>query len=131
MNVKLSDPWFAAEFYGEINEADQSHRQQGERIEGAQGLFLWCPCGYGKPEFPLDGGRPHGVIIPFKNPRNAPPVPANHGPQSANDPAAARPRWTMAGTGLHDLTLSPSVQVGSPAQGTGCWHGFVTNGQVT
>lgn len=36
-------------------------------------------------------------------------------------------RWTMTGTGLHDLTLSPSVLLLS-----GCrWHGVVTSGEVT
>jgi hypothetical protein len=32
----------------------------------------------------------------------------------------------MDGTGLSDLTLSPSVDVGEPS----CWHGFIRNGEV-
>lgn len=35
-------------------------------------------------------------------------------------------RWSVAGTGLDDLTLTPSVDVGTPS----CWHGFVTNGSA-
>lgn len=130
MIAKLTDPWFDAEFYGEADDKG-GHRHQGGQIEGAQGLFLWCPCGYGKPEFPLEGGRPHGVMVPFANPRNAPQLPPNHGPQSARDPAAPRPRWQMQGNGLGDLTTSPSVQVGSPSDNTACWHGYITNGEVT
>lgn len=36
-------------------------------------------------------------------------------------------RWTIvSGSGLHDLTLSPSILVK-----TGCgWHGFITNGEI-
>ncbi len=121
---KLNDEWFEAKFYGEIS-ADGKSMRYLDSIDGAQGLFLWCPCGYGKPEFPLNAGRPHGVLIPFVNPRNAPPVPADHGPVNKTD-GKTRPRWTMSGTGLHDLTITPSVDVGKDS----CWHGFITNGEI-
>lgn len=120
MNASLLDPWFEAEFYGQVT--DSTYRRQGGEIEGAQGLLLWCPCGYGKPEYPLEGGRPHAVIVPFLNPRNAPEVTAGHGPQ--NKSGGARPRWTMSGTRLGDLTLSPSIDVS-------CWHGYIRVGRVT
>ena len=120
---KLTDPWFEAEFYGEATVL--SHRLQGNKIEGAQGLFLWCPCGYGKKEFPVEGARPHGVMIPFANPRNAPELPECHGPTSKD--GKHRPRWTMTGTGLEDLTITPSVDVGNNS----CWHGFIKNGEVS
>ena len=32
-------------------------------------------------------------------------------------------RWHASGTGLADLTLTPSID-------SGCWHGFITNGEV-
>lgn len=115
---RLVDLWFEAEFYGNANERGGFVRQ-GPSIDGAQGLFLWCPCAYGKDE------RAHGLIIPFTNPRNAPELPANHGPVSRNDPSH-HPRWFMVGTGLGDLTLSPSVDVGTPS----CWHGFISGGEV-
>jgi len=35
----------------------------------------------------------------------------------------------MSGTGLHDLTLSPSVDVGS--KNSKCWHGWIKEGNVT
>lgn len=121
--MRLTDPWFGAEFYGEVG-AD-GHRGLPS-IEGAQGLFLWCPCGYGKAQYPLGGERPHGVMVPFSNPRNAPALPPDHGPCSSQDPNH-HPRWSMTGTGLDDLSTQPSVAVGKPQ----CWHGYITNGEVT
>lgn len=112
MNLgRLSDPWFEAEFYGRV-EGDL-HWDQGSEIEGAQGLSLNCPCGQ------------HSLMIPFANPRNAPSLPADHGPVARD--GSHHPRWTMSGSGLSDLTLTPSVDVGTPS----CWHGFITNGAVT
>lgn len=120
----LTDPYFDAWFYGNVTPADSAghgesfHRQEG--IDGAQGLVLYCPCGYGKGDTTA-----HGLIIPFANPRNAPSVPDNHGPLSRD--GSKRPRWTMQGTSLADLTLTPSVDVGKVS----CWHGFITNGQIS
>jgi len=121
--ANLTDPWFEAEFYGNVTPS--GWRRQGPQIEGAQGLFLWCPCGYGKAEYPEAGGRPHGLIVPFANPRNAPALPPNHGPVSSVD-GEPHPRWEMHGTGLHDLTIHPSIAVGKPE----CWHSFIQNGVV-
>lgn len=114
---KLTDPWFEAEFYGNTKKGG-GYQRQGSNIEGAQGLFLWCPCAY------PDDKRAHGLVVPFANPRNAPPVHPDHGP---NRPGSkGKPRWHMEGTSLDDLTISPSVAVGSPE----CWHGFITKGEV-
>lgn len=34
-------------------------------------------------------------------------------------------RWSVAGTGIEDLTLTPSID-------SGCgWHGFITHGEAT
>ena len=39
-------------------------------------------------------------------------------------------RWDMRGNGLHDLTLTPSIDLSR--NNTGClWHGYVTNGDAT
>lgn len=122
--MRLSDPWFSAKFYGNINN-DKSF-QHLDSIEGAQGLWLWCPCGYGKLEFPLDGARPHCILVPFNNPRNAPKCPDEHGPISKNNPTGPRPRWNMIGNDLNDLTITPSIDVGNIT----CWHGFITNGEI-
>ncbi|MDB5965862.1 MAG: hypothetical protein JWQ72_2362 [Polaromonas sp.] len=37
------------------------------------------------------------------------------------------PIWTESGDGFETMTLSPSVD----ASGSGHWHGFITNGEVT
>lgn len=133
MIARLTDPWFEAAFYGQIEAGNADQHQGGsftmqDSIDGAQGVTLWCPCGYGKPEFPLDGGRPHAIIIPFANPRGAPSVPEDHGPKSADNPTGPRPRWQLvSGASLADLTLAPSVAVGSDPQ---CWHGWIQSGEV-
>lgn len=125
MIAKLTDPWFEAQFTTETTA--QGHRYI-DTLQGADGIFFWCPCGYGKPEFPLEGGRPHGVLVHFANPRGVPVAPANAGSRNRS---GAPSRWTVSGTGYADLTLTPSVDVGG-AEGTqSCWHGFITNGEVT
>ncbi len=132
--MRLTDSWFEAEFIGHIAEDGRSYRRQGDAIEGAQAVLLYSPCGYG-----LTDGT-HAVIVPFANPRNAPPVPSAFKPT---------PRWAMTGSGLHDLTLTPSIdctvekpediaanraaglQAGECLPGRRCWHGFITNGDVS
>lgn len=134
----LTDPWFEAEFYGEAD--DKGFRIAHEdgspmTFAEAQGLFLWCPCGYGeldkegKERYPLDlslnCGRPHGILIPFANPPSGVQLPPEHGPKSRD--GSTHPRWTVSGSGLHDLTITPSIAVGSDPE---CWHGWITNGEV-
>jgi hypothetical protein len=124
---RLDDPWFEAAFVG--NARADGFTRQGSKIEGAQGIFLYSPCGWGK-----ENGA-HGLLIWFSNPVGAPPAPAECTPTD---------RWSMSGTGLHDLTLSPSVncqigpaypehnlKAGECVPGRLCWHGFITNGEVT
>jgi len=138
--ARLTDPWFEAAFYGEVIERGgfRFRHEDGSPMTWpeAQGLFLWCPCGYGlldkegKERFPLDLslnlGRPHGLLVPFANPPSGVQLPADHGPLSRD--GSTHPRWTVSGTGLTDLTTSPSIAVG-PASGE-CWHGFITSGEV-
>lgn len=128
--MKLTDPWFDAAFIGLINPEtrgysshfDSQRPEAAIPFEEAQGLILWCPCGYGNREYPLEGGRPHAIVIPFHG-RN---VPDGFGPVSRD--GNAHPRWTIAGgDSLENLTLTPSVDVGSPS----CWHGWITKGEVT
>lgn len=136
---RLIDPWFAAAFYAGISTSGWWHEHPKRRpfqMSESQGLFLWCPCGYGlldkegKERYPLDLslnlGRPHGLLIPFANPPNGVPVPSDHGPTSRD--AQSRPRWVVSGSSLNDLTLTPSIAVGKNPE---CWHGFITNGEVT
>lgn len=132
----LSNPWFEAHFYaGVLTEGQKSYwshhpSQRPFTFAESQGLMIWCPCGFsllkedGTERYPLDGGRPHMVQIPFLNPPCGVPVPSDHGPMGRD---GQRPRWTVSGTGLLDLTLMPSVAVGGDTE---CWHGFIQNGIV-
>jgi Family of unknown function (DUF6527) len=121
MIARLDDPWFEARFTADTTPAG-GHRMI-DTLEGADGLWFWCPCGYGKPEYPIDGARPHGVMVSFANPIGARPAPHGAGSQGRS---GGDTRWLVSGTGLSDLTLKPSVDVGEPS----CWHGYIENGEV-
>lgn len=141
MSVRLLDPWFEATFYGEVTERGsfRFRHEDGSpmNFREAQGLFLWCPCGYGlldkegKERYPLDLslnlGRPHGLLVPFANPPSGVPLPADHGPIARD--GKTRPRWAVSGSGLHDLSTAPSIAVGGQSSPE-CWHGYITNGEV-
>lgn len=71
-----------------------------QELRFAQGVRFECPvC------------RNHQVLVWF----------VDRGVPLAEEPL---PRWAVCGTGLEDLTLSPSINV------AGCWHGFVKAGEV-
>lgn len=113
----LRNEWFEASFIGRAGNDGSYYCRKDITFAEAQGLFLWCPCGFGKPEFVV--ARPHGVLIVFAD-RGAPP---NLGPFSRDN--KTRPRWrVVGGTGLSDLTLDPSIAVAD------CWHGYIKNGVV-
>lgn len=139
--MRLTDPWFDAAFYTRVTPTGWSVRD-GDRAftyAESQGVGFWCPCGYGKRDprtseelYPLDlslnKGRPHWVIVPFSNPPCGVALPSDHGPISRD--GKTRPRWGVSGSGLHDLTLTPSIDVGEPS----CWHGYIglhVPGEVT
>ncbi len=137
--TRLTDEWFEAGFYGEVTVTDgwsEAH-DDGRPLTfaEAQGLFLWCPCGFGLLDghgverYPLDlslnKGRPHGLIVPFANPPSGVQLPPDHGPVSRD--GSHHPRWTVSGSGLQDLTITPSIAVGKDPE---CWHGFITNGEI-
>ena len=69
----------------------------------AQGIRFRCP----NPEY-----DDFVLCIPFRG-RGAP-SDENGGHQ-----------WDVSGSGMHDLTLSPSVHF------VGVWHGWIRNGEVT
>ena len=134
MPAPLIHPWFEAYFYSNVTETRWSRRTD-ERLftfDEAQGLFLWCPCGFGnldkdgREKYPLDlslgFGRPHGVLVPFA----CRGLPENHGPFGRD--GKTKPRWNVVGTSLADISCSPSIAVG-PADKE-CWHGFIKNGII-
>lgn len=77
-----------------------------DSLANAQGITFDCPVCPSR----------HWILVWFKD---------------RNVPAEAEPiaRWTATGTGYDDLTLHPSInaQVSDP----NCWHGWITNGEVT
>jgi len=65
----------------------------------AQGVVFRCPCGGG-----------HVLLVWF----------ADKGVPIHAEPA---PRWQVQGTGLNDLSLTPSICAS-------CWHGWVSGGRT-
>lgn len=142
MKYPLTHPWFEAHFIhraqsnGSYYDCNPYEGEDPVEFKDAQGLRLWCPCGIderdkdGNLRYPLDlslnKGRPHGCLIMFRNPPSGILPPPNFGPMSRY--GKNHPRWTIvSGSGLVDLTLTPSIDVGNPS----CWHGYIKNGIVT
>lgn len=92
---------------------DERTDQEEVPFAEAQGVRFLCPkC------FVENGHRPegvHSIVCWF----------ANKGVPAEKIPGPAR--WPATGTGLHDLTLTPSILL----LGGCAWHGFITNGEVT
>lgn len=87
-----------------------------EKIEDAQGVEFLCPACFRKNNGEVGThmtrcwSRSRGV------PDNIHPGPG---------------RWTLVGTGLHDLTLNGDPPNSARSIQCPCWHGFITNGEVT
>jgi hypothetical protein len=101
--VKLSDlePQF-------VRFGENGGLRKVSTLAEAQGIRFVCPkCGE------------HQILIWFRD---------------RGTPDEARPapgRWAVSGSGYHDLTITPSINLDIPGA-TGCrWHGFVTNGETT
>lgn len=98
------------------------HRTDCTDVAKVHGVMFLCPkC------FTANGGAvgTHSVICWFRG-RGVP------------DTEAPLPgRWAVAGTGLQDLSLSPSILLTGdtkcgPVNGdVSGWHGFITNGEVS
>lgn len=84
-----------------------------DSLEEAQGVWFQCPACYVRNGGPVGT---HYVLCWFRD-RG---VPDNWDPRPG--------RWAPSGSGLADLTLSPSVHLSGPGCG---WHGFVQAGKVT
>lgn len=116
--------------------AGGSRLSEDETVDKMQGVMFQCPkCAKGKQRgkegrlgFAIGA---HYVRVFFANPRNAPVAPLE-----ADD----NPRWTMSGSTIDDLTLSPSVNLDIdhdrngnfiPVEQRGCrWHGYVKDGDA-
>lgn len=77
----------------------------------AQGILFLCPKCFVENKGPVGT---HCVLVWFRD-RGVPPE------------FQPTPRWVVSGTGMSDLTTSPSIHIR-----TGCgYHGFLTNGEAT
>ena len=93
-------------------------------VATADVLYFQCPmCAIGKVRVRRDDGGgyvegAHYISVPFKAHDGLPAM-----PQSDNHP---RPRWSVNGKTLADVTTNPSIQIVG-----GCnWHGYVRNGEA-
>jgi hypothetical protein len=86
-------------------------------IERAQGLWFLCPKCFAQNSGPVGT---HAVQISFES-RGVLPSQGTHNKEG-------KPvRWNVSGTGINDLTLTPSILL----EGGCAWHGFISNGEVT
>lgn len=99
----ITDKDFEATFYTKI--VGGPGFQCIDALHGAHGVIFACPCGG------------HTMMIPFANPRGV----------TREHPVTG---WQMQGSGLHDLTLTPSILVDSGHPQGSCWHGFITAGEI-
>lgn len=100
--IEMNPHWLG--FGGDgVTTADGSFVPRRERV----GIEFDCPC-----------GCKHPVAVTFANPEDG------LGPISP----APYPSWHRVGDTFETLTLSPSIQREIPAR---CWHGYVTNGEIT
>lgn len=95
-------------------DAGRQINRKVDSLADANGIFLLCPACFAKNGGPVGT---HGLIVTFRD-RG---VPDHLGSRGTSGAAS---RWAVTGASLADLTLRPSIDVG-------CWHGFVTNGEVT
>ena len=87
-----------------------------KKIKNADGLMFLCPkC------FVANGGAvgTHRIIC--------------WTPRVPDDASPGPGRWTLRGTGLHDLTvdIAPGKSRSILLLGGCAWHGYVTDGEVT
>ena len=86
-------------------------------LDEAQGLWFLCPvC------FQRNGGAvgTHLVETTFRD-RGASDDEGSHGRDGTPS------RWGVSGSSFEDLTLTPSIDLGSGGCG---WHGFITEGEA-
>ncbi len=91
--------------------SDESTFHFQDEFAGAQSIMFLCPGCYAR-----NGGAvgTHSILVSFEGAGVPPEYDRN-------------PRWVVSGTGLDDLTLSPSISLGRTP---GCgWHGFIQHGR--
>lgn len=90
------------------------HLKHVSTLAEAQGLMFLCPKCFGVNG---DNAGVHYVLCWFKD----------RGVPDTEQPGPGR--WAVTGgTGVHDVTLTPSVHLSGPGCG---WHGWVKEGDAT
>lgn len=97
------------------------HEMRGERevmvevdsAADAQGVFFFCPACFAANNGPIGT---HSILVWFAG-------------RALPDGLRPLPRWQVSGTGLHDLSLSPSINLDLGCGGCR-WHGFVSAGEA-
>jgi len=84
-------------------------------FQEAQGILFTCPSCFRK-NGNSDIGV-HSVLVWFDG-RNVPVE------------ATPLPRWKVSGTSIHNLSLSPSINLATSEESRDEWHGYITNGQA-
>lgn len=116
MTIRLADlePQFLQHETRMEDGVERRYNRHVETLADASSLFFLCPACFAK-----NGGAvgTHGIIVTFAG-RGVPDDEGSH--NSKGKPS----RWNVSGTGLADLTLTPSIDVG-------CWHAYITNGEAT
>ncbi len=118
--MKLTDlePRWLVAGYWEPSDTTTSGRIQRFANNGRHGMGLSFLC-------PVH--RDHRLAVLFAN------------PVDGGVPAEIRPgcyAWHRTGETFDVLTLGPSIDASGSTHGTGavetpCWHGFITNGEIT
>lgn len=102
--MKLTD--LEPEFHRYETRPDGEYLPDAATVADAQGIMFVCPA-----------CKTHHIQVAFRN-RGVLDHQGSHGKDGKPT------RWAVSGTGFADLTLQPSVDCG-------CWHGFVTNGEIS
>lgn len=102
------ETWRERGFPTKMKTGPRECQPYADTLVEAQGIVFVCPA--------CVNTNGHRINVTFKG-RDVPEHLGTHG--SDGKPS----RWEVTGTTFEDLTLSPSVDVG-------CWHGYVTNGEV-
>lgn len=111
MNLHLSE--LDPSFVRYLEEDGHIYYKHEPKLEDAQGVEFLCPKCFITNNGPIGT---HSVICWFRD----------RGVPDGAEPGPGR--WHVeSGTGWHDLTLAPSIQL----HGGCAWHGWVKNGHAT
>lgn len=104
--------WAAAGYPSERRTELREIHHHVQTLAEAQGIWFTCPACGNHQVAPAFAGRG---------------VPDNLGSHNREGKPS---RWTASGTGYHDLTLQPSIDLSGPPASSCQWHGFISDGEA-